>query len=144
MTGKIPTIVRAIDLPHPLLLKTRLRELLKSIRSYCFLRSALSAWCASISFAQWHMAGWCAISRSTEVARQHGNGVADSLPSGSGNLDVQPTRKPLPVARCRTEGLARSRHVTRLGRAQKSRYSFSVNAVRLNRSNQSCYIFWSA
>jgi hypothetical protein len=39
-----------------------------------------------------------AVSRSSEVARQHGNGVADSLPLGSENLDVQLGRR-LPLAR---------------------------------------------
>ena len=31
-----------------------------------------------------------------KVAGRHGGKVADSLPSGSGNLDVQPLRKRLP------------------------------------------------
>jgi hypothetical protein len=31
-------------------------------------------------------------------ARQHGNGVADSLPSGSGNLDVQLKSRWSPLA----------------------------------------------
>jgi hypothetical protein len=35
------------------------------------------------------MAGraWCALSGSKKVARQRGNGITDSLPSGSGNLN---------------------------------------------------------
>ena len=43
---------------------------------------------APISFALWKGAARCAVFRSGKIAHQHGNGVADSLPSGSGNLDV--------------------------------------------------------
>jgi len=37
---------------------------------------------ASISFPKWQVAGWCTVSRTSEVTLQHGYGVDDSLPSG--------------------------------------------------------------
>jgi hypothetical protein len=45
-----------------------------------------------------HSSDQSATSCTPTVAGQHGNGVADSLPSGSGNLDVQLGRRRLPVA----------------------------------------------
>jgi hypothetical protein len=42
-----------------------------------------------VSFAKWQGTASRATSRSKKVARQRGSGVADSLPLGSGNLDVR-------------------------------------------------------
>jgi hypothetical protein len=66
-------------------------------------------------FARWDIArvnllrvvagvAWYAIFRSGKIARQHGNGVADSRPSGSGNFDVQLWRKRLAKAVNYTRG----------------------------------------
>ena len=48
-----------------------------------------------VPYAKWRAATWYAISRSKKVARQRGNGIADSLPSGSGNLNIHLGRQRL-------------------------------------------------
>jgi hypothetical protein len=60
-------------------------------------RHGSATWSAS-SFVGGHASDWCALSRNKKVARQHGNAVADSLPSGSGDLDVHLGRQRLPLA----------------------------------------------
>jgi hypothetical protein len=86
-------------------------------------------------FAWWHitrvnllreMAGdrSARASRSKKVARQHGNGVADSLPSGSGNLDVQLGRHRLPFPYPLMVGFC---HVFCTGMAMFSRALKSAN-----------------
>jgi hypothetical protein len=71
---------------------------------------------ASISFAIGQGTASCAISRYKKVACQRGNGITDSLPSGSGNLYVQPGRQRMPFAhplrdretRCNRRDVARA------------------------------------
>ena len=62
-------------------------------------------WRASISFAIGQGTASCASSQSENVVRQRGNGIVDSVPSGSGNHDVQLRRQRLLFAqlfRCRS------------------------------------------
>ena len=55
------------------------------------------------------------LNKRKKVARQRGNGIPDSMPLGSGNLDVQLGRQRLPLPGQNAKRAMR--HVTRLGKA---------------------------
>ena len=75
-------------------------------------------WRASIPFAIRQGSALCALYQYKKVARQRGNGIADSMPAGSGNLDVQ---------------LGRQRNSNLFGRGIQSHANHSLPKFPANR-----------